>query len=458
MVRRGVPAFGLLIGVLTFAAPSRASTTTSPAAVSGSTVEHTDDLVHAFAHLDEQIERRRKHRPFGAWTATDDAVARVQLAAASSREPGPMRFRTVAVKDNIDVVGLPTTAGASVLATRRPTRNATVVERLLDHGAVVLGHTNMDTWARGVRSVSQTAGSTGNAWDASLGPMGSSGGSAVAVAHDDADIGIGTDTCGSLRYPAAANLVFALRPTPGVVSRAGVIPLSPTQDVVGPIARSPLDLAITLDAIAGADPRDPLTLGIPKPTTRYVDAVAGTTPTAGRWRVGIVTTLGRFRADASGHTMLDRLRDAGIELVPVGLPGLPDANVIDHESLPSRALVLGGADESLWLAEPLRVTDPHRYAIRIRARLRVAESLVDVLDDNHLVAIVYPTTPYLPARRGAAQPSANCHLSSTSGLPALTVPHGLDGTGVPVPGIDLLGRPFDETTLLALAAALTADR
>ncbi len=438
----------LVIGaVLSTNGPNVASASTSPEVDSDQRVR----LVRA------RFQAIRAHSAYRHWTGVDETTA---LDQARTAQTGPLTGTVIAVKDNIDLSWLPTSAGASVLRDRRPKRNATVVDRLLVAGAVVAGHTNMDTWARGVRSVSETTGATANARKPSLGAMGSSGGSAVAVALGEVDGALGTDTCGSLRYPAAANVIHALRPTPGLVSRSGVVPLAPTQDVVGPMANDVRTLAALLDAIAGPDQRDPLTLTAPRPLRTYTDLLRdGPVDPVGEprtYRVGVVRTLGEFRRDAAtAMSMIDKMRRAGIDLVPIELPLAQFSNVIDEESAATRPLVLAGADEARWLTEPLRVRNPAVYAARLRDRSVAAARLVSVLDANDLDALAYPTTPFSPASRGARQPSANCQLSATTGLPALALGHGLDAFGVPVPGIDLLGRAFDEATLLGIGNRIT---
>ena len=402
----------------------------------------------------------RAHGSYRAWTNLDEGVA---LQQAQTGIVGPLTGQLVAVKDNIDLDWLTTSGGASVLKDRHPRRNATVIDRLLAAGAIIPGHTNMDTWARGVRTVSETHGATANARNPRLGPMGSSGGTAVAVALGDADVGLGTDTCGSIRYPAAANLLYGLRPTPGVISRSGIVPLSPTQDVVGPIGPTVASLAVVLDVIGGPDPRDPLTAAAPIRQRTYTDELAqassGALPSR-TWRVGVVRSLGTYRRDSKGKTMLDRVRDSGIAAVEVSVPALPVASVIDIESKVTRPLVLAGADERSWLTpegigKAVKASGRAEEFERLRAaRSAVQARLLDLMDMNRLDALVYPTTPFLPAERGAPQRSANCHLAATGGLPALAIPHGLNADNVPVPGVDLLGRPFQEDTLLALAQRL----
>lgn len=398
----------------------------------------------------------RSHAAYRHWTGFDERVA---VEQARSGPDGPLTGMVIAVKDNVDLSWLATAAGADALRNRRPRRNATVVDRLLGAGAIVAGHTNMDTWARGVRSVSETTGATANARNPTRGPMGSSGGSAVAVALDEVDAALGTDTCGSLRYPAAANVIHALRPTSGLVSRSGVVPLAPTQDVVGPMATDVRTLARILDVIGGPDERDPLSQRVPPRDRTYTDLIQDGTlvgrGTGGRWRIGVVRTLGAFRIDVTGTSMLDKMKAAGIELVDVEMPTAPFSSVINEESAVTRPLVLSGADESKWLSEPLRPRDLSGYAAKLRARETSAARVTALLDRRALDAIAYPTTPFPPARRGERQASANCQFSATSGLPALALGHGVDRADVAVPGIDLLGRAFDEGTLLAIGLVIT---
>lgn len=385
-----------------------------------------------------------------AWLALD--ADRAQRTArqldADAGGPGLLDGMLIAVKDNLDTADLVTTAGSDRLRVRVPNTDATAVDRVRDAGGVILGKTNLDTFSRGVRTVSEVGGATANAWDPRRGPGGSSGGSAVAVATGAADAALGSDTCGSLRYPAVYNGVFGLRPTPGLVSRAGLVPLAPTQDVVGPLARRVADIAALLDVIASVDPADPLTALAARPQT-YRRTRDGSTA-----RIGVVRSMGAFARDRTGRTTLDILRSSGAELITVTLPTLPDANVIEDEYPPAKAMFLAdplSARRAVWLAATLPVRDRAGYARRLANRLSAQRRIVGLLDERSLDAIVYPTTPYPAARRGMAQPSANCGLAATSGLPALAMPHGLGTDGVPAVGVDLLGRPFAEARLLQIA-------
>ncbi len=394
----------------------------------------------------------RTHKQYRAWLRLDLATAHAQAAAISaSAVDSPLRRLNglvVAVKDNIDTSWLPTTAGARALRNRQPPQNATVVDRILAAGGVIPGKTNMDTFGRGVRTISEIGGQTRNAIDSDDAPGGSSGGTAVAIALGQADVGIGTDTCGSLRYPAAYNGIYGLRPTPGLVSRAGIIPLSPTHDVVGPMARNPLDLAMLLDVIAGHDPRDPLTDSSPELSYAHIAV-----PPDARLRVGVLHDRGVYRTAGSGRSSLTLLTSAGVELVEIELPLLSLPNVINEEFAVLKPRILNGSlVDTEWLGGVLGITT-RTYQLKLHQMRTDRTNLIAFLDAKNLDAVVYPTTPYKAVPLGSPQPSANCSLSSSTGLPAITLPH----PDAPIPGIDVIGRPFAETLLLQVAMLYDAE-
>ena len=172
---------------------------------------------------------------------------------------GPLHGVPVVVKDNYDTADMPTSAGTIGLATSIPPDDAFQVRRLREAGAIILGKTNMHELARGITTVSSITGQTRNPYDPTRNPGGSSGGTGAAVAASFAAVGMGSDTCGSIRIPSAHHALVGLRGTRGLASGDGIIPLSTTQDIGGPLARSVRDLAITLDATVGVDPADETT-------------------------------------------------------------------------------------------------------------------------------------------------------------------------------------------------------
>ena len=172
---------------------------------------------------------------------------------------GPLHGIPVLIKDNYDTADMPTSGGALGLATLQPAADAFQVKKLRAAGAVILGKTTMHELAAGITTVSSLTGQTRNPYDLYRVPGGSSGGTGAAIGASFAAAGMGSDTCGSIRIPAANQNLVGLRGTHGLSSRSGVMPLSSTQDIAGPLARSVIDLAIMLDATVGPDPDDTIT-------------------------------------------------------------------------------------------------------------------------------------------------------------------------------------------------------
>ena len=252
---------------------------------------------------------------------------------------GPLHGIPVILKDNYSTRDLPTSAGSIALAGMQTSGDAFQVKKLRDAGAVILGKSNMHELASGITTISSIGGQTCNPYDPDRAPGGSSGGSGAAVAASYAAVAWGSDTCGSIRIPSAVHNLFGLRPTKGLSSIAGIVPLSHSQDVGGPIARTVMDLAIALDATVGPDPADTATkiLNGANPAS-FVGALDSLSVRGKRF--GVFTEyFGTEADDAEGtrviRAALDKLKARGAEIIDVKVPGLDSvagrAGVIPYE-------------------------------------------------------------------------------------------------------------------------------
>src|SRR2546428_8084097 len=195
-----------------------------------------------------------------AWNARAlDQAGALDRERAAGKVRGLLHGIPIVVKDNYETVEMPTAAGSLALGSFQPDADAFQVTRLRDAGAVIIGKTNMHELASGITTISSVGGQTRNPYDLTRNPGGSSGGTGAGIAANFAAAGMGSDTCGSIRIPSANNNLVGLRGTPGLSSRRGIIPLSHTQDIGGPLARTVTDLSIMLDATVGPDEGDPTT-------------------------------------------------------------------------------------------------------------------------------------------------------------------------------------------------------
>ncbi|MGE0815354.1 MAG: amidase [Vicinamibacterales bacterium] len=410
--------------------------------------------------------------------ADADALDR-ERAARGPR--GPLHGIPVLVKDNYDTVGMPTSGGTLALATLQPTADAFQVARLKAAGAVILGKTTMHELAAGITTISSLTGQTRNPYDLQRLPGGSSGGTGAAVAASFAAAGMGSDTCGSIRIPSANQNLVGLRATRGLSSRTGVMPLSDTQDVAGPLARTVTDLAIMLDATVGPDRDDPITADAAAHVPRsYRDGLAGASLKG--VRLGIVGPL--FGTAPEDDEVGDIVRKAlaamkaeGAEVVDAEVPGLDDllrdSSVIADEfkfdlaayllkqpgapvaslgEILDRGLHHDALDQTFRLRNTPERRDSEHYREALVKRRALREVVLATLEGQRLHALVYPTLRRKPALIGEPQLGTTCQLSATTGLPALAVPAGFTADGLPV-GFELLGGAFTEPALLEYAYA-----
>ncbi len=409
-------------------------------------------------------------------SARSDAAA-LDAERATGQVRGPLHGIPIILKDNFEVAGLATSGGSLALALNIPTDDAFIVRKLRAAGAVILGQSNMHELAAGITTISSLGGQTRNPYDPRRCPGGSSGGTGVAIAASFAAVGWGSDTCGSIRIPSAYNNLYGLRPTQGMASRSGVIPLSHTQDVPGPLARTVTDLAIALDVTIGADMADTGTrVFADRPVPRFVDSLSATALRGARLGVlrNYFTDIDAEIAD-SVRAAIQAMKAAGAEIVEVTVPGfdslIANSSVIAYEFkfdlmdylTAHPAAKIGSLREILdrgLYHDALKMTFERREAVGSRdspvyraalaKRSVIRRTIVGVLDSLRLDALVYPTMRRKPAFIGDPQAGTTCALSSQSGLPALSAPAAFSEDGLPI-GIELIGRPWSDARLVALA-------
>jgi len=431
-------------------------------------------------------------------TVNDDAGARARELDAAFTDDGfvgPLHGVPVVLKDNQDTHDMPTTAGSVALAESVPPRDASVVERLREAGAIVLAKANLQELSFGVDTVSSLGGATRNAYDLDRRPSGSSGGTAAAIAANLGAVGTGSDTCSSVRSPPAFNDVVGVRPTMGLVSRTGIVPLTATQDTAGPITRTVEDAARMLEVLAGYDPADPMTaLGDGRvPDGGYTahldsDGLSGA-------RIGVARQFFGLRDESSAPesaaaAVTETVEDAIAEMAAAGATVVDPVDVIDQSFLESARtleyefarefdayladlgdgapvdslsdLVASGTlhpsvearfeGTSILDGDSNTLDSDTGYLRRLRRRDQIKQTVLARMTDDDLDALLYPPSRVPPVEIPENQPfqEMNCELAAHTGLPAVVVPGGFTDGGLPV-GVELLGREFGEPRLFELA-------
>jgi aspartyl-tRNA(Asn)/glutamyl-tRNA(Gln) amidotransferase subunit A len=391
--------------------------------------------------------------------------AEAELAAGRYR--GPLHGIPVAVKDLFATKGIRTTAGSRILATWIPEEDATVVRKLREAGAVLLGKLGLHEFAYGISSVNPHFGDVHNPWDTKKIPGGSSGGSAVAVVAGEAYAALGSDTGGSIRIPAALCGCVGLKPTYGRVSLFGAVPLAWSLDHPGPLARTVRDVAIATQAIAGHDPRDPISADRAVP-----DLLAGIERGAPGLRVGVPTDHVWEECDPAiaraVRAAIETLARAGADVREIRWPRAAEyakaasailgveARAYHEGAFPGRAAEYGPLIRARLASQGDVDADTYARSMRLllEARAGAADRDLDGVD-----VLAMPTVPTrawtIEQAKEIGRPSEWTRITrifDLTGQPAISLPCGMDPDGLPI-GLQLGGRMWDEATVLRAARA-----
>ncbi|MEQ1757061.1 MAG: Asp-tRNA(Asn)/Glu-tRNA(Gln) amidotransferase subunit GatA [Vicinamibacterales bacterium] len=459
----------------------------------------TDGQVSATEVCRAFLDRAQALNPqLNAFTLIDadralDAAGRVDAQRASGTPLGPLAGVPIALKDNLCVRGMRTTAASRILDTFVPPYTATAVMKLEAAGAIVLGKTNCDEFAMGSSTENSAYGPTKNPWALDRTPGGSSGGSAAAVAAHCAPLALGSDTGGSIRQPGSFCGVVGLKPTYGRVSRYGLLAFASSLDQIGPFSRRVRDAALTLTAIAGSDGADATTVAtsVPEFTSALTGDVRGV-------RVGVPRAFVSEGVDEevrlAFERALDTLARAGAVIVDIDLPharaAIPVYYLICTAEASSNLArydgVKYGFRATLGRTDGLKAmynrTRDEGFGAEVKRRIMLGTYVLSAgyYDAFYLKAqqvrtllrrdfdrafegadvIAMPTSPIPPFRLGEkTEDPLQMYLADVftvsanlAGLPGISVPCGFTGAKLPI-GLQLMGRMFDEATMLRTADA-----
>jgi amidase len=416
--------------------------------------------------------------------ALEEARALDEHFRKTGKFVGPLHGIPVLLKDNVNTKDMPTTGGSLSLAGYMPATDAAIAQRLRRAGAIILAKVNLHEFAIWGETVSSIRGQTLNPYDLTRTPGGSSGGTGAGVAANFAIAGIGTDTVNSIRSPASANNIVGIRPTLGLVSRAGVIPYSFTQDAAGPLARTVTDAAKMLNVLVGYDPNDPATAWSVGNTendyTKFLrpDGVRAK-------RIGVLRSFFgsapiNEEVNAIANRAVDYLRKLGATVIELNTPDLDsgkmssDVSVHLYEFKPALNAYLAEGNapvksleeiissgkfhpnigDNIKKAQSLEMDDGYR--LRLQKRSELQQRIMKIMADDRLDAIVFPHQQRLVVPIGETQVQRNGVLGSVTGFPSIVVPGGFSSPtptailGVPV-GIEFFGRPWSEKLLIEIA-------
>ena len=426
------------------------------------------------AHLQRIEELEPRLNSFITITADEARSAALELEseAAEGRYRGPLHGIPLGLKDAYDTKGIRTTYGSQVFDNHVPDEDSTTVVRLREAGAILLGKLNLHTLEFGPTGENDFYGDMHNPWDITRYTGGSSGGSGSAVASGECTIATGSDSGGSIRIPAALCGIVGLKTTFGLLTRHGLMGLSPTMDHHGPMARTVKDCALMLGATAGHDPKAPRSTRRPIPD--YAGSLTGDVKGV---RIGLVKEFFDAPIDPEVRDAVELalkvLESHGATVVEVSWP------MFRYSAAISTAILLADTAESLgdlvlehgpMVGNPTRARVESGFFIPVvkylkaqRARAELNRQSYGLLEEVDILA--GPTVPVVAPKIGEKEvqvgktrmPTAAALLQYTrahnlNGLPAISVPCGFNNIGLPI-GLQLAGRPFGETTVLRVAHA-----
>lgn len=455
------------------------------------------------------LQRIEERRDLNAFLSTNEQGALRDAEASDERLAAglarPLEGRVVALKDNLSFVGLPMTCGSRMLEGFKPVYNATVVDRLQNAGAVIIGKTNMDEFAMGSSSETSYFGPVKHPLDTTRVPGGSSGGSAVAVADDMCDVALGSDTGGSIRQPAAFCGVYGFKPTYGRVSRYGLVAFASSLDQIGVFANTVEDITDTFHVISGPDPLDSTTVQSMSADEHPTDSLRPVNRNGSVYAARRVGILNRSTLTGCDNAILvaydafvDRIRSTGAIVTEVNIPNseiwIPTYFVLATAEASSNLARFDGvryghrtstADGVIEdVADFMTVARTQGFGTEVKRRImlgtyvlssgyyeayyRKAQQARRLISDAYaeifktVDVFALPTTPTTAFERGEKSDPVQMWLSdfftvsaNIAGIPAISIPSGVDALGLPI-GMQLQGPLMADEALLGAASAVPA--
>lgn len=438
-------------------------------------IQNVEPKIKAFLYINEDGAKKRAEE-------IDKKISRGETLK-------PLEGIPIAIKDNICTEGMPTTCASKILSNFNPPYSAEVIKRLEEAGMIIIGKTNMDEFAMGSSTENSAFGPTKNPWDQARAPGGSSGGSAAAVAADESPMALGSDTGGSIRQPASFCGVVGLKPTYGRVSRYGLVAFASSLDQIGPITRNVYDSALLFQAIAGHDPKDSTSANLPVPNV--IDAIKNDIKNL---RLGIPREYFNPEMDAEVKDKMteaiNKLAELGAIIKEISLPHTEYAVSVYYliataEASANLARYDGvrygfRANKTGNITEMFGKTRSEGFGTEVKRRImlgtyglsagyydayylkaqKVRTLIKRDFDDGFKTcdAIITPTAPTAAFKLGEkVNDPLQMYLSdiftisaNLAGIPAISIPCGFNKNNLPI-GLQILGRPFDEGTILRIA-------